>query len=81
MSVENTAPVFSNVTDSKFSVSDRAMMIAEKAGDLVILQFLVEKCFLKCHFGLPHLAQKRSASQCLRVKDKVIIPQPRNYFA
>jgi hypothetical protein len=55
MGVENTAPVFSDATNSKCSVSDRAMMITEKAGNLVALQFLIEKRFFECHMDLPHL--------------------------
>jgi hypothetical protein len=79
--VENTAPVFSDVTNATFSVSDRAMMMTKKARDLVIPQFLVKKRFFDCHLGLPHLVERGSASQGLGVKDNIIIPQSPNYFA
>ena len=81
MGVENTASVFSDGTNSKFSISDRAMMITEKAGDLLVLQLFVEKGFFECHMVLPHLVQKGSGSQRLRVKDNIIIPQSCGYFA
>ena len=81
MGVENTALVFSDATNSKFSVSNRAMVITEKARDLVIPQFLVKKRFFDCHLVLPHLVERGSASQGLRVKDNIIIPQSPNYFA
>ena len=81
MGVENTFPVFSDAANSEFSVSDRAVVITEKARDVVILQFFIEKRFFECHVDLPHPVQRGSGSQRLRVKDNVIIPQPRDYFA
>ena len=81
MGVENTAPVFSDATNSKFSLSDRAVVITKKAGDLVVLQLFIEKRFFECHFGLPRLMQKNSQSHRLGVKDNIIIPQSLSYFA
>ena len=81
MGVEDTASVFSHVTNPEFSISDRTMMITEKARDPAIPQSFVEKRFFESHVGLPHLVQKSSTSQCLRVKENIIIPQLHDYFA
>ena len=81
MGVEDSPPILSDAANSKFSVSDRAMMITEKAGDLLVFQLFVEKGFFECHMVLPHLVQKGTGSQCIRVKDNIIIPQSDDYFA
>jgi len=45
--IENTASIFSDVADAKFSIGDQAMVAAQKAGNLIVFHFVIKYRFFE----------------------------------
>jgi hypothetical protein len=50
MGKENTASIFPDAADAKFSIGDQTMVAAQEAGDLIVFLFLIKHRFFEHRF-------------------------------